>query len=137
MYIWVRGKIATLAKSIRKGFPDSLRQRAWIQITGVDKIMKERSGSYESLVNSVERLAAADAVVAYPSGTNASVYGAFFWQFFAFLSVFSLFMFFMSSCCDKNDFMSSYCDNVFMCFFSMFSRRATDNKIMSKYRSTI
>jgi len=58
-----KGPTASMMKNFaRKGFPDSLRQRAWIQITGVDKIMKERSGSYESLVNSVERLAAADAV---------------------------------------------------------------------------
>lgn len=58
-----KGPTVSMMKNFaRKGFPDSLRQRAWIQITGVDKIMKERSGSYESLVNSVERLAAADAV---------------------------------------------------------------------------
>jgi hypothetical protein len=38
----------------RKGVPDSVRQRAWTVLTGVDQIMKKSSGQYEMLLKQAD-----------------------------------------------------------------------------------
>mmetsp|Transcript_3009 Transcript_3009/g.6562 ORF Transcript_3009/g.6562 Transcript_3009/m.6562 type:complete len:1062 (-) Transcript_3009:140-3325(-) len=38
----------------RRGLPDSLRQKAWTVLTGVDLIMNENPGEYDELVNRAE-----------------------------------------------------------------------------------
>ncbi|KAL7551198.1 hypothetical protein ACHAWF_016132 [Thalassiosira exigua] len=46
----------TVKHFMRIGLPDSLRRRAWTTITGVDAMVQEREGDYDSLVETATRL---------------------------------------------------------------------------------
>ncbi|KAL9183787.1 hypothetical protein ACHAXT_004643 [Thalassiosira profunda] len=41
---------------VRTGLPDSLRRHAWIVFTGVDRVVQEREGEYQSIVEEATRL---------------------------------------------------------------------------------
>lgn len=47
--------IRLVKESVRNGLPDSLRRKAWTVITGVDAMVEEREGEYQSLLETATR----------------------------------------------------------------------------------
>ena len=39
-----------IKRDIRKGLPESMRRRTWVQLTGVDSLMSERKGVYQEML---------------------------------------------------------------------------------------
>ncbi len=54
----------------RKGLPDSMRQRAWVVLTGVDVIMSQRKGVYDSYLTQADSISQSSGLT--PNGKHAS-----------------------------------------------------------------
>ncbi|KAL7450289.1 hypothetical protein ACHAWC_002234, partial [Mediolabrus comicus] len=54
----------------RKGLPDSMRQRAWVVLTGVDVIMSQRKGVYDSYLTQADSISQSSGLT--PNGKHAN-----------------------------------------------------------------
>jgi hypothetical protein len=54
----------------RKGLPDSMRQRAWVVLTGVDVIMSQRKGVYDSYLTQADSISQSSGLT--PNGKHDS-----------------------------------------------------------------
>ena len=54
----------------RKGLPDSMRERAWVVLTGVDVIMSQRKGVYDSYLTQADSISQSSGLT--PNGKHAS-----------------------------------------------------------------
>jgi len=58
---------------IRKGLPDSMRQRAWVVLTGVDRIMNERKGVYQGMLRHANSISQASGLTPNDKYSNRTV----------------------------------------------------------------
>mmetsp|Transcript_26759 Transcript_26759/g.41975 ORF Transcript_26759/g.41975 Transcript_26759/m.41975 type:complete len:355 (+) Transcript_26759:1-1065(+) len=67
-FSYIQDKV--LKHQIRKGLPDSMRRRVWVVLTGVDRIMKERTGVYQEMLEQANNISQTSGLT--PNGRHSN-----------------------------------------------------------------